>query len=515
MDKKRSVLNVSVSVFSKIILLFAALFVRRLLIQKIGNDVNGLNSLYTDIIGMLAVAELGIGSAIIYSMYSPIVAGDRKKVSALYCLYKRLYMVIGIVILGAGLILTPLLPLLISDYSSLTSDVNVYLTFILTLVSVVISYFYSAKTSIIDAHKDNYITTGIYTISRLVMYGLQIVSVLIWRSYTAFIICSIIGTLLIWLLTEIVVRRKYGDIIISRESLDKETKSEITKNVKAMFLHKIGTIMVNGVDSLIISGFIGVVILGKYNNYTLVALIVSETISLCFTPLTSVIGHLCASEDAGKKTGYFKFFYSMNYALGFLFFMGYYAIIDGLVALCFGDGLEIARPIVFVITLSQFIKYMRNASLLFRNASGTFYNDRWKPVAEGVANLILSLIFVNILSEDLRIAGVILATIITTLFICHTVEPFILFRHVFKGSPKSFYVRNYLYIALFTCCLTGMTFIKDMFGSGSYGVSGIFKNGILAVAVSAAALGLVMIVDKEFRSSILALRRNLNVKEWT
>ena len=83
MDKKRSVLNVSVSILSRILMLIAAIIVRRLLIQKIGNDVNGLNSLYTDIIGMLAVAELGIGSAIIYSMYSPIVAGDRKKVSAL------------------------------------------------------------------------------------------------------------------------------------------------------------------------------------------------------------------------------------------------------------------------------------------------------------------------------------------------------------------------------------------------------------------------------------------------
>ena len=182
-------------------MLIAAIIVRRLLIQKIGNDVNGLNSLYTDIIGMLAVAELGIGSAIIYSMYSPIVAGDRKKVSALYCLYKRLYRVIGVIIFGVGLLLTPFLPLLISDYTNLNSGVNVYLTFILTLVSVVITYFYSAKTSLIDAHKDNYITTSINTISRLIMYGLQIASILIWRSFTIFIICSIISTLLIWALT--------------------------------------------------------------------------------------------------------------------------------------------------------------------------------------------------------------------------------------------------------------------------------------------------------------------------
>ena len=272
--------------------------------------------------------------------------------------------------------------------------------------------------------------------------------------------------------------------------------------------------MVSGVDSLMISCFIGVVILGKYNNYTLIALVVSSTIALCFTPLTSIVGHLCASDDAEKKARYFKFFYSMNYALGLLFFLGYYAIVDDLVALCFGTGLEIARPIVFIITLNQFTKYMRNASLLFRNASGTFYNDRWKPIVEGVVNLILSLILVNVLSEDMRIVGVILATIITTLVICHTVEPFIIFRHVFNGSPKAFYVRNYLYIALFTCCLIGMTFIRDWIGTESSDITGIVINGCLSVAVSLVALGLVALVDKDFRGAMLALKKNLNIKEW-
>lgn len=133
MDKKRSVLNVLVSIFSHIVLLIIAIFVRRLLLQYIGNDVNGLNSLYTSIIGMLTVAELGIGRAVVYSMYSPIVSGDERSVAALFNLYKKLYKIIGAVIFVGGLIVLPLLPSLISDYEVL--DVNVYITFLLTLSS--------------------------------------------------------------------------------------------------------------------------------------------------------------------------------------------------------------------------------------------------------------------------------------------------------------------------------------------------------------------------------------------
>lgn len=515
MDKKRSVLNVSVSIVSKIVLLFAALFVRRLLIQHIGNDVNGLNSLYTDILGVLAVAELGIGRAIIYSMYNPIVNGDRLKVSALYCLYKRIYLIIGLIILCAGLLVTPFLPLLIGDYKNLNNGINVYVTFVLVLISVVISYFYSAKSALIEAHKDNYITTGINTISGLIIYALQIFSILIWHSFTVFIICKIIGTLLIWIMTEFVSRRKYSDVISVLESLDKETEIEIKRNVKAMFMHKIGTIMVNGVDSIIISIFIGVVSLGKYNNYTYIAGILAGTIALFFSPLTSVIGHLCASKNAENTKRYFSFFYSLNFALGLVFFLGYYAIIDGLVSLCFGEGLEIIRPIVFIITLNQFTMYMRNAQLLFRNASGTFYNDRWKPLTEGVVNLVLSLILVNVLSDDIRIVGVILATIITTLFICHTVEPHIIFRHVFNCSPKSFYIRNYSYIALFTACLFLMTFIKDTTGIGSdlIGFTGILVNGFMSVGISAIMLGLVAVIDKEFRNNMLSIKKHLTQRK--
>lgn len=497
MDKRRSVLNIFISILSKVTLLISAILVRCLLIHYIGNEANGLNSLYTTIIGMLAVAELGIGSAIVYSMYSPIVAGEKKKVAALYGFYKRIYWVIGAVIFAAGLAVMPFLSRLINDYEELS--INVYLTFFLTLISVVLSYLYSAKTSLIEAYKDNYITTGILTISRLLRYGLQIGAILIWKSYVAFVTCQIVETLVIWLLTEAMVRKLHGDVIKIKELVDPTTKQEIGKNVKAMMMHKIGSVMVLTADSLIISSFIGVVVLGKYTNYNYIAMTIASLIALFFTPLTSVVGHLCAAGDRNETHKWFNHFYGLNYILGFVFFLGYYAVIDYVVSLLFGPGLEMSRAIALIITINQFQQYMRSSLLLFRNASGTFYNDRWKPVAEGVLNLLLSLLFVIIFPDDYKVVGVIVATIITTLLICNTVEPYVVFKHVFRVSPKKFYIRNYAYTAVFVASLFLMNVLMRPYDNQ---IKGLLVNGFMSIGVSMVVLSLVAVFDWSFRYEV-------------
>ena len=143
-------------------------------------------------------------------------------------------------------------------------------------------------------------------------------------------------------------------------------------------MHKIGGILVNTADSIIISAFIGIVILGKYSNYTTIVLAMSSVIALCFTPLTSIIGHMSVEEDGKTVERYYNFFHTFNFIMGTVFFLGYYAVIDNLVTVLFGANLILSKQITFVITLNYFIQFMRQAANLFRDATGTFYYDRWK-----------------------------------------------------------------------------------------------------------------------------------------
>ena len=498
MDKRKSIINVSVSIFFRFFMLVGSILVRRCLIQYIGNEVNGLDSLYASLIGFLSVAELGVGSAITFCMYKPIVEQDNSKVAALYQLFTKTYRIIGVIMIVVGIGLIPFLPYLARDYIEL--NVNLGLTFLLMLLSIVLSYFFSAKTSLINAYKNNYVTTSISSIGMIVQYIIQIITIVMTRSFAYYMVCRIIAMLLQWIMTELYSWKHHRVILCYHMvTVDRETKKEIINKVKALFMHRIGNILVNSADSMIISAFIGVVVLGKYTNYSSIAVSMSSVIALVFTPLTSIIGHTYVAEKENTEQ-YFQKFYFLNFALGMIFFIGYYAVIDDLVLILFGNNLKLSKAISLVITVNYFVQFMRQSTMLFRDATGTFYNDRWKPVFEGSLNVILSIacvkLFLHIGGDELGVVGVIVATIITNLLICHIVEPYVLYKYAFHRSVKKHLFRNYMYIAIFVIALFVMDALMKNINNGWVS---LIVNGLLSVAISALAIIIVLIADKSMQ----------------
>lgn len=491
MDKKKSILNVAVSVGFKVITMLMVIFVKRLLIQTCGNEVNGLNALYLSIVGFLSVAELGVGGAITFCMYKPIVEGDNRKVSALYNLFKRVYIIIGCIILVAGLAISPFIQYFAADYASL--DINFSITFVLMLLSVVVTYYFGAKTALINAYKNNYITTAITSGGIVLQYVLQIVTLLVTGSFSGYLICRIVAALVQWLITEIITRRKYSAILSSREKVDAQTKKELTKNIKAMFMHKIGTLLVNTADSIIISVFVGVGVLGKYSNYATIMTAMMEVIKLVFTSLTSVFGHLYVEKNKQTAQKYCDSFHLLNFIIGAIFFLGYYAVIDNLIAILFAENLVAARTIALVVTGNGFVQFMRSGVLAFKDATGAFYHDRWKPLAEGIVNIVLSILLV----KWIGVAGVILATIITNLVICHVVEPYVLYKHAFGASPKRYYLRNYGMILGFFAMVMVLNLCMQRFENRWVE---LLVNGCISVGISGGVSLIVFLCSKNLRT---------------
>ena len=498
MDKRKSILNVAVSVGTKLLAMVMVIVVRRFLIQYCGNEVNGLNALYLSIIGFVSVAELGIGSAITFSMYKPIVENDMAKVSALYGLFKRLYWIIGSVILGCGLILAPFLHVFAKDYTQL--DVNLSYTFILMLISVVMTYVFGAKMALFNAHKNNYVTTAITQGGLLIQYMLQIVALITFGTFEAYLICRIVSCLVQWLVTEFLVNKQYRTIVTTKQVLDGETRREVTKNIKAMFMHNIGYVLVNTLDSVVIATFVGVVVLGEYSNYTTILASITGMLKLVFSSLTSILGHMYVKEDKKVAREYAEAFYFLNFVIGTVFFLGYYAIIDNLIAILFSESLVVAKSISFVITLNGFVQFMRTSTLSFRDATGTFYYDRWKPLVEGVFNVVFSILFVR----QFGVVGVIVATIGTNLLICHIVEPYVIYKFAFEESPKKYYIKNYLCIFVFVVSM--MIIDRSLMNFESQWIE-LFANGTLSVLVSAVVCLVVFPVNKK------AVRRLMKIKE--
>ena len=200
-------------------------------------------------------------------------------------------------------------------------------------------------------------------------------------------------------------------------------------------------------------------------------------LKLVFTSLTSVIGHLYIESNRETTRKYCERFHLLNFVLGCVFYLGYYAVIDNLIAILFSAELVVSNSVSLVVTLNGFVQYMRQSTLVFREATGTFYNDRWKPLLEGVVNLILSIAFV----QWIGVAGVIVATIITNLLICHVIEPYVLYKNAFAMSPRKYYFRNYASILLFSGAVVVLAYCKQSCASAW---TGFFVNGMISVAIS-------------------------------
>ena len=313
---------------------------------------------------------------------------------------------------------------------------------------------------------------------------------IVTKSFVWYLICRIAAALVQWIITDIVALKKHSDVLSNgKKKLQAPVKRELIKNIKAMFMHKVGYTLVNTVDSVVISAFVGVVALGLYSNYIMILTSLTEVLKLVFTSLTSVIGHLYIESDKATTQKYSERFHLLNFILGCVFFLGYYAVVDNLIAILFSEDLIVPGSVLVVITLNGFIQFMRQSTLVFREATGTFYNDRWKPLLEGSVNIVLSIIFV----QWFGVTGVIVATIITNLLICHIIEPYVLYKNAFELSPAKYYFKNYARIVLFAGALVVMEYCKQSF-DGMW--TDLFVNGFISIAVSLVVCLIVVIFNR-------------------
>ena len=223
-DKKRAILNITIGFGFKIIVLLLAIILKSFVVRHLGDEVNGLYSLFVSILGFLSVAELGIGSAITFSMYKPIVENDIDSISALFYLFRKFYLIVFTIMIVVGLLITPILPYLAKGSSG---EVNIYITYLIFLVSVSITYLFGHKTSLINAYKDNYITTSITSITLIIEGILQIIVIMVTKSFVLFLLVRVLSRLLNGIVTEIVYRLKYKVNINENKDIDVDKKTEL------------------------------------------------------------------------------------------------------------------------------------------------------------------------------------------------------------------------------------------------------------------------------------------------
>lgn len=424
------------------IVVYALRFISRIVfIHTLPIEYLGINGLFSNILSVLSLVELGIGPAIIFSLYKPLALKDTETIKSIMRFYKKAYTCIGTIVFGLGFILYPFLDYFIKGNHGIPELHYFYLVYV---ANAGISYFWSYKRSLLIADQKHYVFNIAQMYVQAVVTLSQILLLIFTQSYWCFILLMFAGTLCENLFAALKADKEYPYLEEKTHSLDKNIKDEIIKNTKAMLAHKIGGAVVFSSSNIVISKFVGLGAVGIYSNYCMVTKTIDYLAFKIVGSITASIGHMIVTDTDEHKIKIFKvtqFFASFQSSL---IAVGFYVLINPFVELWVGSDYLFNKITVAAFVFSFYLTCMRKNVLMFHDACGLFWYDRYKPLVESVINLFASIY----LAKEYGIVGVLYGNIISTLLTCFWIEPYVLFRYGIKYQLTSYYKEYFQYTML-------------------------------------------------------------------
>lgn len=424
--------NIIFGTILKIYQIAIPFFMRTLMIYFMGVEYLGLNSLFTSILQVLNLAELGVGSAMIFSMYKPIAEDDSLTICALMKLYRTYYRIIGLVIAIVGIILTPFIPYLIK--SDLPGTLNIYVLYLLNLAVTVLSYWlFAYKNSLLQAHQRVDVISKVTLVTNTIQYILQILVLVILKNYYFYVIVSLATQALTNIVTAIVASKMYPDYH-PKGKLPKATVKEINQRIKDLFTAKLGGTIVNSADTIVISTFLGLSMLAIYQNYYYIMNSVMGFVIIIFTACTAGIGNSLVVESRDKNYFDFKRLAFLTIWIGTICISCFMCLYQPFMKIWVGEKYLLDMKMVVLLCIYFYLYLINNLSCVYKDAGGVWHEDRYRPLIGSMVNLTVNLLLVN----RIGIYGVVISTICSYTFISMPWLIYNLFRLIFNRSPKEY-----------------------------------------------------------------------------
>lgn len=435
---KKSFFNIQSNLFIYIFRTIVGFILRTYFIKVLGTQILGLDGLFSNIIYILSVAELGVSSAISYSLYEPLSKKDYAKVSAYMSLYRKIYKLIGWAIFGIGLFVMIFLNKIVPNPPQNT---NVYLIYFLFIFDTAISYFITYKDTLIFADQNNYKLIKFQFLGYLFMFVLQFISILYFKSYLLYIFSRVIAMILQRIVCNRYVTNEYKNVnFYTKEEITKTEKDKIKVNVKGMFLYKIGNNIINGTDNIIISMLLNLSLVGLYSNYLSLVLMVDTLLSSVYKGITSSFGNLIVEESTDTQENVFNKVNFLGHFLYGLFFVGYFILIDDFIVLWVGKKYVLPSLVVFFICFNFYINGIKNCTDSIKEASGLYDQDKYMSIIQAIINIVASIILVKIMG----LVGVVIGTFVSYILVPCWNRPYILYKYLFKKNPLKYYIKYML-----------------------------------------------------------------------
>lgn len=470
---ENSIINSAMSIVTQVLTVVLNFAVKTVFIKMLNDEYLGVNGLFTNIITMLSLADLGIGIAIPYSLYKPLAKKDEHKINVLMNFYKKVYTIIGIAVLLIGLSLTPFLGLIIKDIPKNVPHLS--LIYILFVIHSASSYFFVYKKFLIDSDQKGYITSRIiFTFSTLLSI-IQIILLVTTKNYILFLLSSIILVIIQNIYISSKANKLYPFIKNKTdEKLEKEDMEGIKKNVSSLFIYKVGTVIMNGTDNIIISKFIGLIIVGFYSNYVLIINSITTVLNQIFNAITSSIGNLVVTTNKKRSKEVYDNLNFANFWLYALFGVCIIVLINPFINVWIGKKYVMGFSIVFLLVLNFYVLGMQSVTNSFRNAYGLFWIAKYRPIIMVIINIVISVVLVQFIG----IEGVLIGTLISRLVTTAWLDPYIVHKYGFEISPKSYYIDYLKYLVIFIAISIILNYFVSMIA-----INNIFILILIAILV--------------------------------
>lgn len=414
---------------------------RKVFVDNVGVEYLGLNGLLQNILGVVTLLEGGFGTSIVYNLYKPLAERDEARIIALVQLYRKVYRYIAGGIFIFSLCLYPFIDLFIKDVQSLSYVSIVYFIFVFNSI---VQYFTAYKWSLINADQQVYKLTVINLTYQVGLSFAKLGILYFTQNYILYLVVeSLFG---IGLNIAIVhkVNQLYPFIVTKvKYTVDKETKKKILTNVKALFLHSLGGYFMHSTSNVVISSFVGVVVVGLYSNYTLLTGFVNTISNQVLNSFSESVGNLIATETDEKAYSVFRTIFFVNFLITSSFSVIMYHVLTPFVCWWLGEQYVMNNITLLIIVLNFYINGMRSSAQTFKVKSGIFIQDRYSPLLQGIINLILSLILVRVWGLN----GVLFAFGFSILSIGFWQFPRLVYKYTFH-KPLWNYFKIYLFYTM-------------------------------------------------------------------
>lgn len=492
---KNSLINSSMGILSNFVITLLNFLVRTVFIYYLSKEYLGINGLFSNILYILNFAELGVGSAIVYKLYKPVADDNRERIKELVFLYKRVYYIIGSVVLIIGLSLIPFLPLLIKEAPDIKE--SLVLIYIFYLLETVGTYFFGYNRDVLLVYQKNYVCSLIDLICSITKSIIQAFILIYTRNYVLYLVVYVLSTILSNVIISLYTRHKYNYLKnIKDVKVDKKEVKELWGNVKSIFVYKLGSTVLSGTDNIILSMIVGVAAVGLYSNYSLIVTAVSGILWIILKGLTGSIGNLNTIKDSEKQE---KVYYQVLYVACMLHGFGsccMAVLLNPFINVWIGEEYLVDMFTVICITVVCYLRGIAYPSNTYRDTLGLFKDGRLAPLVCSIVNIGLSVL----LGMLMGMKGVFLATIISIVSTTFWYMPRIIEKKIFGKNVFYFLHKFFIYTLPFVISYIILQFIFSYMNANT--VMMFITKTLIAIVISTVIPLLMLMKNKEQQAVI-------------